>query len=157
VVVDELKRLGLIKGRGKQTDVLRLCHAQRLVGGLSMSLRATPDEVVGPLTFATGAKLRVLDVRDGPPMVLEIQSGELTEKWEVDGISGLIHNLNDLYRAEPLIRAVAVLGEFEDMLQVWCIEKAALPQLLRRRVLDGASNVQTLWAISDGSADEPDR
>ena len=151
-LLDELRRMELVTGRGKHAGLLRLCHAGRLVGGLSMSLRATPDEVVGPLTHAMGdvAKLlRVLDVRSGPPLELEIVAGELHEKWEVRDLPGLVHNLNDLYRSEPLVKAVAVLGEWEDMLQVWCITKTVLPTLLRRRLLDGVPNADTLWSLTD--------
>ena len=151
MLIDELKRLALITGRGKQAGLLTLCHAGRLVGGLSMSLRATPDEVVGPLTHAMGGAarhFRVLDVRSGPPLELEIQAGGLHEKWEVRDVPGLAHNLNDLYRGDPGVRAVAVLGEWEDMLHTWCVDKALLPPLLRRRVLDSAVNADTLWGLT---------
>ncbi len=152
MLIDELKRLSLITGRGKHADLLRLCHAGRLVGGLSMSLRATPDEVVGPLTHAMGGaakQFRVLDVRSGPPLELEMQAGALHEKWEVRDVPGLVHNLNDLYRDDPGVKAIALLGEWEDMLHAWCVEKAVLPTLLRRRVLDAVVNADTLWALID--------
>lgn len=164
-VVDELKRLELLKGRGKQTDLRKLCHAGRLVGGLSISLRATADEVIGPLTFALGGAakaLRVIDVRIGAPIVLEIEAGELHEKWELVDLQALTHNLNDLYRSVTDVKAAVALGEWEDMLQVWCVEKAVLPALLERRLLEGALNVQTLRRIAeepsrDGSSTEFDR
>ncbi len=154
--LETLGRLKLITGRGKHTELTRLCHAGRLVGGLSLSTRATPDEVAGPLTFAMGGAaraLRILDVRSGLPMVLEVQAGELTEKWELVDVPALVHNLNDLYKEARDVKAVAVLGEWEDMLQVWCIEKSALPTLLSRRVLEAATNVQTLWSFSELAID----
>ena len=150
MLIDELKCLKRITGRGKHTDLTRLAHAGRLKGGLSASLRATPDEVIGPLTFAMGGEaklLRVLDVRTGPPLMIEIQAGELTEKWEVVDVPGLVHNLNDLYRAAPEVKAIAVLGEWADMLQLWCVERSVLPTLLQRRVLDSALNAPTLWKL----------
>lgn len=146
-----LKTLHLLTGHGPPHDALRLCHLGRLVGGLSLSLRATPDEVVGPITHAMGGKaraLRVLDVRSGPPMELEICAGERSEKWEVADVPALIHNLNNLYRDSASTKAVAVLGAWEDMLQVWCIDHALLPTLLRHRVLDEAFNASTLWALA---------
>ena len=150
MLIEALKRLKLISGRGKQTDLLRLCHAGRLVGGLSMSLRATPDEVVGPLTHALGGEakqFRVLDVRSGPPLELEMQAGALHEKWEVRDVAALIHNINDLYKDAPEVKVAAVLGEWDDMLEVWCVEKSVLPTLLRGRWLDAAFNAQTLWRL----------
>lgn len=155
MLIDELKRLKLIAGRGKQSDLVRLGHAGRLKGGLSVSLRATPDEVIGPLTFAMGGEaraLRVLDVRTGLPLVVEIQARELTEKWELVDVPALVHNLNDLYRDAAQVRAVAVLGECDDMLQLWCFEKSVLPRLLQRRVLDSALNAQTLWRLASSGA-----
>ncbi len=136
------------KTKRRAPDLLKRCHEGRLEGGLSFSLRATPDEVVGALTHALGGEakaLRVLDVRMGPPMELEIQSGELHEKWEVVDQPALIHNLNDLFKDAPAVKLAAVLGEWDDMLQVWCIEKTSLPDLLARRMLDDALNVQILW------------
>lgn len=151
MLIDELKRLKLVTGRGKQSALVNLGHAGRLKGGLSVSLRATPDEVIGPLTFAMGGEaktLRVLDVRTGLPLVVEIQAGELTEKWELIDVPALAHNLNDLYRTVDQVKVVAVLGEWDDMLQLWCVEKSVLPRLLERRVLDSALNAQTLWKLA---------
>lgn len=142
-----LKKLGLVTGRGRENSLLKLCHAGRLVGGLSVSLGVTPDEVLGPLAFNLGGaalKLRVLDVRTGHPMVLEIQLGELKEKWEVADVSGLVHNLNDLFRADESVKLIAELGEWQDMLQLWCLSRQTLRTLLDRRLLDDARNAPTL-------------
>ncbi len=76
----------------------------------------------------------------------------LREKWEVEDVRALIHNLNDLYRADPGVKAAAVLGEFEDMLHVWCINKATLPTLLDRGFLGRADNLPTLRVIADVSS-----
>lgn len=150
-----LKKLGLVTGRGRESSLLKLCHAGRLVGGLSVSLQATPDEVIGPLAHALGGAalaLRVLDVRTGRPMVLEVQSGELREKWELADVSALVHNLNDLFRGDEAVRAIVELGEWEDMLQLWCLPRATLRALLDRRVLDDARNAPALVRLLERGA-----
>lgn len=148
-----LKSLGLLTGRGVAKSLVRLCHAGRLVGGLSVSLQATPDELLGPLLHALGgaaAKLKLLDVRTTTPPVLEVQWREVHEKWECDGLEALVHNLNDLFRAEPDVKLVAVLGDWEDMLQLWCVTKEHARVLLDRRVLDDARNAPTLRRLLEG-------
>jgi len=144
---DTLKRLGLLRGRGRVTTLLKLCHAGRLLGGLSISLSATPDEVVGPLTHAVGGaaqRLKVVDVRTGTPMVLVVDLGGATEKWEVEDVAALAHNLNDLTRDDAEARVAVVLGEWEDMLELWCVPKPALEVLLRQRLLDDARNLAAI-------------
>ena len=49
----------------------------------------------------------------------------------MEDAAALVHNLNDLLREDPHGRAVAVLGEWEDMLQLWCLPKRQLAGLLR--------------------------
>ncbi len=143
-----VRELGLVKGRGAlPRTLLAACHGGRLDGALSISLRATPDEVMGALLHAQGGaarRVRLLDVRTTTPPVLEVGFDALHEKWEVEGVEGLIHNLNDLLRGEADARLLVVLGEWQDMLQVWALERAALRQLLDRRVLDDARNASTL-------------
>jgi hypothetical protein len=149
-----LSDLGLLTGRGAAKSLLRLCHAGRLVGGLSVSLRATPDELLGPLLHAMGGaalKLKLLDVRTTTPPVLHVEWRELGERWECDGLEALVHNLNDLFRDEPGVKLVAVLGEWEDMLQLWCLAKPAASALLDRRVLDEARNAATLRRLLEPS------
>lgn len=142
-----LKALGLLKGRGAAKSLVRLCHAGRLKGGLSISLQATPDEAVGPLLHALGgsaATLKLLDVHTGAPPVLEVAWREVHEEWECEGVEALVHNLNDLFRAEEDVGVVAVLGEWEDMLQLWCLSKGHARALLDGRVLDEARNAAVL-------------
>jgi hypothetical protein len=117
-----------------QLQLLRLCDRGALEGGLSIALDVRPDEAIGPLCTAIGGgarRLRILDVRDRPVPELRILHGELEEGWEVEDLSALVHNLNDLFKADPLARAVAVLGEWEDALQLWCVPKNRLRELLR--------------------------
>lgn len=121
---------------GERPDVslLRLCEAGLLVGGLSVALGVRPDELVGPLTQAMGGaarRLRVLDVRERPVLQLEVLAGDAAEKWEVEDLPALVHNLNDLYRDAADVARVALLGEWEDALQLWCLPRAALARLTR--------------------------
>jgi hypothetical protein len=153
VLSTTLKSLGLLTGRGAAKSLLRLCHEGRLVGGLSVSLRATPDELLGPLLHAMGGaatKLKLLDVRTTTPPVLHIAWREVHEKWECDGLEALVHNLNDLFRDEADVKLVAVLGEWEDMLQLWAVTKAHARTLLDRRILDDARNAPELRRLLEG-------
>jgi hypothetical protein len=144
---EALRQLGVLSGRGAQRTLLQLCHAGRLRGGLSVALGALPDEVIGALTHAMGgaaARLRVCDVRTSSPMVIEVQAGEVREKWELEDVNALVHNLNDLYREDPGVRVVAVLGEWQDMTQLWSLERPLLRQLLDARLLDESPNLVML-------------
>lgn len=147
----QLKELGLIKGKGAlPKGLLKCCHQGRLVGGLSISLRATPDEVVGGVTHEMGVKgFKVFDVRTTRPMVMEISWKDLVEKWEVEDVEGLVHNLNDLFRSEPGVKLLAVLGEWEDMLQLWALDREVLRKLLNGRLLDGARNERQLRSVTE--------
>jgi len=161
-----LKALGLVQGRGRQPTLLKLCHAGRLVGGLSVDLRVTPDEVIGAVTYAMGGlaqKLKVVDVRGQRPMQLEVafelppdvlreEAGprRVTEKWDVEDVPGLVHNLNDLYRSVPATRLVVVLGDWADMSQLWAVPRPALRALLEEGLLAEARNLPALRACLDG-------
>lgn len=130
---------GLVVGDAPLPRTLRrACHEERLVGGLSLSLRVLPDEVVGALTYAMGGaarKFRVLDVREGPPLSMEVEWGSMLEKWDVEDVPTLIKNLNSLFEAESDVKVLVELGEWEDMLQVWAVPKArehAVRDLLSR-------------------------
>jgi hypothetical protein len=125
----------LVPGEPPHVALLRLCEAGLLHGGLSVALGVRPDELVGALTLAMGGAARtfkVVDVRERPTLELHVLVGERTERWEVEDLAALVHNLNDLYRESQQVRAVAVLGEWADALQLLCVEKRALPRLLRQ-------------------------
>jgi hypothetical protein len=116
------------------TQLIQLCERGALEGGLSIALDVRPDEAIGALCAAIGGsarRLRVVDVRERPVSELRVRLGELEEGWEVEDLQALVHNLNDLFRADPRARAVAVLGEWEDALQLWCVPKNKLGALLR--------------------------
>lgn len=145
-LIDSLAREHLLKERTAAAEVvvagepphvslLRLCDAGALVGGLAVGYGVRPDELVGPLTAAMGGaarRFKVVDVRERPVLELHILAGDITERWEVEDIPALVHNLNDLYREAADTRAVALLGEWNDALQLLCVDKRALPRLLRQ-------------------------
>lgn len=150
-LLERLERLGVLEGgaaattspdleRGRpELALLRVCNAGLLRGGLSVALGIRPDELFGPLCARIGGrarKLKVVDVRDRPAPELAVLVDGRTERWEVEDAAALVHNLNDLLRDDPACRAVAVLGEWEDMLQLWCLEKRQLERLLGERFFE---------------------
>jgi hypothetical protein len=115
-------------------EVLRMCSQRALVGGLSIALDVRPDELLGTLCAALGGvarELKIRDVRDGPPLELRVAFREVEERWELEDLYVFVENVNDLFREEPSVRACALLGEWDDMLHVWCLEKQKLPALFR--------------------------
>ena len=165
-LTQRLKSLQLLQGKGRQTSLLKLCHAGRLVGGLSVSWQVTPDEAIGALAHLKGGlatKLRVVDVRGKTPMQLEVRfelppdvlreddgPRVVTEKWDVEDVPGLVHNLNDLYRDVRDVKLIVVLGEWEDMVQLWALPRPTLRELLDDGLLDDVTNVRTLRALLEG-------
>lgn len=150
-MLKRLAALGLVSGREAVKSLLKACHAGRLRGGLSVSLRATPDELMGPLTRALGGParlLKVLDVRTGAPMVVEIEWRDVHEKWELSDLEALVNNLNDLFAFESGVAAAVVLGEWEDMLQLWCVPKSVLLRLIEEGFLAEARNLAMLRAVT---------
>lgn len=162
-LTQRLKSLQLLQGKGRQNSLLKLCHAGRLVGGLSVSWQVTPDEAIGALAHLKGGlatKLRVVDVRGKTPMQLEVRfelppdvlreddgPRVVTEKWDVEDVPGLVHNLNDLYRDLRDVKLLVVLGEWEDMLQLWALPRPVLRELLEDGLLDAATNVRALRSV----------
>jgi hypothetical protein len=134
---DELQRLGLLADGahvppGQQ--LLVLCDSGALDGGLSIALDLRPDELIGPLCERIGGsarQLKVLDVREDPEVSLIVNAGNGEESWEVREPRDLVERCNEEFREDAEARAVAVLGEWEDSLQLWCIPKRALSSLLR--------------------------
>ncbi|MFP2912442.1 hypothetical protein ACLESD_46970 [Pyxidicoccus sp. 3LFB2] len=123
------------QGEPPHVSLLRLCDAGLLEGGLSVAYGVRPDELVGSLTNVMGGaarRFKVVDVRERPVLELHVLAGDVSERWEVEDLSALVHNLNSLYRDAPDVRAVAELGEWEDALQLWCVDKRTLPRLFRQ-------------------------
>jgi hypothetical protein len=146
-LLDSLERSRLLKDRRSagellhpaeppHVSLLRLADAGLLEGGLTVSFGVRPEELVGPLTLAMGGaarRFKLLDVRERPRPELHILAGDVSERWEVEDLPALVHNLNDLYREAPDVRAIALLGEWNDALQLLCVDKRALARLLRER------------------------
>ena len=134
----ELKRLGLLVedvhlGPGHQT-LLVLCNDGLLDGGMSVALDLKPDELIGPLCERIGGKartLKVLDARDDPEPELLVDAGDGEEAWPIRDPRDLVDRCNEAFQSDPEARPVAVLGEWEDKLQLWCVPRGALPSLLR--------------------------
>ena len=119
--------------------LLRLCDAGLLEGGLAVAWGVRPDELVGALTHLMGGaarRFKVVDVRERPVLELHILAGAVSERWEVEDVTALVRNLNSLYLEATDVRAIAVLGEWNDALHLLCVDKRALPGLLRERFFE---------------------
>jgi hypothetical protein len=129
--------------------LLQLCASGALEGGLSIALDLRPDELIGPLLVAMGGRaprLRVLDVRDKPQPQLNAELDGKSFRWKIRDVTELVRSLNQLFEAELDARAVALLGECEDMRQLWCIPKAALPHLLKEPHFQPLNRMQLMSA-----------
>jgi len=137
----ELRALGLLAHPERvpagRPSLGELCASGALDGGLSVSLDVRPDELLGPLCLRIGGEarvLRVVDVRSSPPE-LWVQGGRGEEHWPVPDVAALVKELNVRFRDAAQVRAIALLGEWEEARQLWCIPKPALAPLLARRRL----------------------
>lgn len=89
------------------------------------------EELFGPLTLAMGghlAKLKLSDVRAGP--LRELQVGD--QLWEVPSLRALIGRLNEEAASDPTAKCCALLGEWEEMLQLWVVPRKVLRLLVKR-------------------------
>lgn len=134
----ELERMGLLAEGAHfpsgQQALAALCDAGVLEGGLTIALDLKPDELIGPLCERIGGKartLKVLDARDDPEPELLVDAGDGEEAWPIRDPRDLVDRCNEAFQSDPEARPVAVLGEWEDMLQLWCVPRGALPSLLR--------------------------
>jgi len=143
-LVEKLSRLGLIRTAEKREpkslasserrSLAALCNAGVLEGGLSVALDVRPDELIGPLAIAignAGLELKVIDTRDEPRPEITVRLRSLEKTWTVPNLEALVTHLNELFEAELATKAVAVLGEHQDALQLWAVDKALLAELLR--------------------------
>ena len=131
--------------------LLQRCDAGALVGGLSVAMDLRPDELFGPLTHQLGGlavKLKVLEVRGDRPVELTVTLGPSPQTWELDDLAGLIDRLNERFAAQRSVKVAAVLGEWEDLLQLWCLPKSALAKLLEAPFFS-PSNLASLRAIAE--------
>jgi hypothetical protein len=109
-----------------------MCAEGALVGGMSVALDVRPDEVFGHLAAFLGGsvqRLKILDVRDRPALQLIVSRGpQLTpQTWHVPDVRALVTEVNHVGPDG----AVAVLGEWDDALQLWCLPRGALRALLK--------------------------
>lgn len=112
--------------------LLHLCEAGLLEGGLSVALDVAPDELVGALVQRLGGaatRLKVLDCRTRPERTLSVEAAGRSETWAVPDVPTLVHHLNRFFQGTPGVRRCAVLGEWEDALQLWCLPKEAVARL----------------------------
>ncbi len=143
-LLERLLKLRLIKpsfdvgaassGEPAHGELLRMCGAAALEGGLSVALDVRADELIGPLASTMGgmaAELKVIDVRDEPRPELTVRLAGLQKTWSVPDLDALVRHLNTLFKTDPSTKAVAILGEWEDALQLWALDKRALSELLR--------------------------
>jgi hypothetical protein len=149
--VKRLAALGLVVGdEPLPSSLLEACDEERLVGGLSISRRATPDELAVWLANAMGGRakaLRLLDVRGDE---LEVQCGALHERWKVRDVHALIARLNETFCDDDGVKWLVELGEFEGSWQVWALAPEVVEVLLETSLLAGALNRDALDALFDG-------
>lgn len=121
---EQLADLQLLKKERPPEEPLRaLCHAGYLVGGLSIALDVKIDEALGPLLESIGGPARMLRVLDIQGMVFSVRIGAVEHEWEIDGLESLVDTLNRAFAPWPEVMALVLLGEWEDMLQVWAVPK----------------------------------
>jgi len=133
-VLATLRKLQLLKGEPPQGPVhlLRMSAQGSLVGGMSVALGVRPDELFGYLAALMGEavhRLKVLDVRDEPDLQMVMSYGpqETPMTWHVPDVRALVGHVNGLGSE----RLMAVLGEWEDALQLWCLPRSALRALFQ--------------------------
>jgi hypothetical protein len=142
VDVQRLKALRLLSPQAPLPEasatLVRLCAQGALVGGLSVDLDVRPDELIGPLCQRLGGealRLRILEVRTSPPEVWVLRDGK-ESRWPVPDVPALVRALNRAYRRVPTVRGIALLGEWEEAWQLWCLEKDSLCALLEDGLLE---------------------
>ncbi len=126
-----LERLRLLRKPQPPDEPLRtLCHNGYLQGGLAIALDVKIDEALGPLLETMGGAaqtIRVLDIRG---RVFSVKLGAQEHAWEIDGLESLVDTLNRGFAGQGDVKALVLLGEWEDMIQVWALAKPVLQQLL---------------------------
>ncbi len=153
VDVQRLSDWGLLRGPAPlpsaNPTLLSLCAGGVLQGGVSVDLDVRPDELLGPLCQRLGGealKLRILEVRTSPAELWVLRDKK-ESRWPVPDVPSLVRALNRAYRRVPTVRAIALLGEWEDAWQLWCLEKDRLPALLEEGLLEAETD--ELSALGD--------
>lgn len=126
----QLENLRLLRKERPPAEPLRtLCHHGYLKGGLSIALDVKIDEALGPLLELIGGAARTMRVLDIQGQVFSVKVGSTEHIWELDSLESLIDTLNRAFASSPEVKALALLGEWEDMLQIWALPKPMLPRL----------------------------
>ena len=97
---------------------------------MSIALDVKIDEALGPLLEVMGGPARVIRVLDIQGLVFSVRIGKQQHEWEIDGLESLIDTLNRAFAASAEVNALVLLGEWEDMIQVWALPKATVVGLL---------------------------
>lgn len=160
-LLDELNRRGLLRApearRGErrvEERLVALCHEGLLVGGLSVARDVLPDELFGPLITLMGPPLsgaRLTEVRGRAPVELSVSLLGDTALVVADSSEELVSRLNELAHARGGERLVAVLGEWQDMVQLWCVSRRNLAPLLARGLLPARNAAQISKQLSSKS------
>ena len=128
---ERLEQLQLLQKERPPPEPLRtLCHHGFLRGGLSIALDVKIDEALGPLLEAIGGPARTIRVLDIQGRVFSVRIGAQQHEWEIDGLESLIDTLNRAFARSIEVKALVLLGEWEDMLQVWALPKPVVTGLL---------------------------
>jgi hypothetical protein len=97
---------------------------------MSIELDVKVDEALGPLLEAVGGPARTMKVLDIQGRVFSVRLGPVQHEWELDGLESLVDTLNLAFAAAPEVKALVLLGEWEDMLQVWALPRPVVRTLL---------------------------
>jgi hypothetical protein len=152
-LIERIARLGLARTERLEdaspspSRLEALCDEGFLEGGFAVELRVRPDELLGPLMQwmgGTSRRLKILDVRDhGNGVELALEREGRTETWELANVRELVAAMNAAFAEDPSAKVVAILGEWNDALQLWALPKAVLPGL-RREPWFQVENAQTV-------------
>ena len=127
---EHLAALQLLKKERPPDEPLRtLCHHGYLVGGLSIALDVKIDEALGPLLALMGGPARTMKVLDIQGRVFSVKLGAVQHEWDLDGLESLIDTLNRAFAGWADVSALVLLGEWEDMLQVWALPRPTVTAL----------------------------
>ena len=97
---------------------------------MSIALDVKIDEALGPLLEVIGGLARMIRVLDIQGPVFSVRIGQQQHEWEIDGLESLIDTLNRAFADSAEVNALVLLGEWEDMIQVWAVGKPSLAGLL---------------------------
>jgi hypothetical protein len=151
VDVQRLSELGLLQRApgDASRSLAELCAAGALVGGVSVAVDVRPDELVGPLCQRLGGAalgLRIEEVRSAPPE-LWVRLGKMEARWPVPDVHALVGALNQAYRRDPGVLAIAELGAVDGAWQLWCVPKDVWRKL-RTQASGDVLNAEALSAFS---------